>query len=135
MAYIFSSLALLVSVVSFFYLRFFVKRRTAIERIPEETQEAVQQILDEIDRITDRDSQLVEERVKQLKIILAETDRRIATLSREVESRPRRDTAYSELGKARQTHSPAPEEKEEPPSRAALEMTRFLQNQNELFSS
>jgi hypothetical protein len=129
MPYIFSSLALLISVVSFFYLLSYIKKRTAVERIPEDTQEAVQQIIDEIDRITDRDSQLIEERVSQLKSILEETDRRIGTLSREVESRNRRDTAYAELGKGKKPSPPA--EKEEPPSGAALEMALFLQKQNE----
>lgn len=99
MTYIFSSLALLISVLSFFYLRFYIKKRTLIERIPEETKEAVKQIINEIDRITDRDSQLIEERIGQLKLILEDADRRIGVLAREVDQRGRRDAAYAEIGR------------------------------------
>ncbi|MDR3325472.1 MAG: hypothetical protein LBS82_05780 [Spirochaetaceae bacterium] len=131
MAYFFSALALLISVASFFYLSFYVRRRTAIERIPEDAKEAVRQIIDEIDRITDRDSRLVEERVNQLKALLEETDRRIGVLSHEVESRDRRDAAYAEAGKHKNappppTPTPTTMEKEEEPSRAAVEMALFL---------
>ncbi|MDR0550921.1 MAG: hypothetical protein LBG72_02755 [Spirochaetaceae bacterium] len=74
MAYLFSAAALLVSVISFFYLRGYVKKRTAIDRIPAETREAVDIIIGDIDRITDRDSLLIEERVRVLKEIMAQAE-------------------------------------------------------------
>jgi hypothetical protein len=78
MAYIFSSAALLISVVSFFIIFFYVKNRTRADRIPAETRLEVTKIINEIDRITDRDSELIEERVKKLKSLLEDVDRRIA---------------------------------------------------------
>ncbi|MDR3356955.1 MAG: hypothetical protein LBO04_07205 [Spirochaetaceae bacterium] len=78
MAYIFSSAALLISVLSFFVILFYVKKRTATDRIPAETRQEVANIINEIDRITDRDSELIEDRVKKLKSLLEDIDRRIA---------------------------------------------------------
>jgi ABC-type transporter MlaC component len=78
MAYIFSSAALLISIVSFFILFFYVKKRTAADRISPETRREVSQIINEIDRITDRDSELIEDRVKKLKLLLENIDHRIA---------------------------------------------------------
>ncbi|MDR0409605.1 MAG: hypothetical protein LBH18_04325 [Spirochaetaceae bacterium] len=77
MAYVFSSVALLISVISFLVLFFYVKKRTDADRIPPETRREVSQIINEIDRITDRDSELIEERVKKLKSLLGDIDRRI----------------------------------------------------------
>ncbi|MDR0540520.1 MAG: hypothetical protein LBG74_08510 [Spirochaetaceae bacterium] len=84
MAYIFSSAALLAAVAGFFYLRAYVKKRTTIERVPAQTREAVDLILNDIDRVTDRDSLLVEERVRALREILAEVDKRIRILNKEL---------------------------------------------------
>jgi DNA-binding NarL/FixJ family response regulator len=117
-AYLFSSFALLFSIFSFFYLRSYLKKRTNVDRIPEDTREMVDQIINEIDRAADRDSELVEARVEKLKAILAEADRRIGTLNREVESRLRRDAAYRELGRPktprRTPNTPAPNAAEPP---------------------
>jgi hypothetical protein len=86
MAYIFSAAALVLTVISFFVIFFYVKRRTAADRIPEETRRAVALIINEIERITDRDSELIEERVKKLKSLLENIDRRIAAYERQAES-------------------------------------------------
>jgi hypothetical protein len=86
MVYIFSAAALLISVISFFFMFFYVKKRTAIDRIPQETRQAVAAIIGEIDRITDRDSELIEERIKNLKSLLEGIDRRIAVYERQVEN-------------------------------------------------
>jgi len=112
MAYLFSSLALLVSVLSFFYLRAFVKRRTDAGRIPADTREEVRRIINQIDDITYRDGELVGERVKSLKALLEEADRRIAVFRRETEGRKRRDALYSELGRTLPRPAPEPEREE-----------------------
>jgi len=87
-AYIFSSAALLFSVISFFVLLSYVKKRTAIERIPDETRKEVSQfvsqMINDIDRITDRDAQLVEERVGTLKSVLQDVDKRIALYENQI---------------------------------------------------
>jgi hypothetical protein len=105
-AYIFSSIALLVSVISFFYLRRYVTKRTTVERIPQDTREAVNQILNDIDRITDRDSLLVEERVRKLKALLEETDKRLAVLIKEQEARKTGSSFFNTGYAAYAAHAP-----------------------------
>jgi ATP/maltotriose-dependent transcriptional regulator MalT len=119
LSYIFASTALLVSILSFLYLRAYTKKRTTLERIPEDVRREVQEIINDIDRHTDRDSLLVEERIKQFKntmqdcekkinMIITDADRRIGVLSREVESRARREDVYAELGRRSGVRTPAP---------------------------
>ncbi|MDR2444815.1 MAG: hypothetical protein LBD44_02600 [Spirochaetaceae bacterium] len=86
MAYIFSSAALLVSIVSFFVIFFYARKRTAVDRIPPETRQEVTNIINEIDRITDRDSELIEDRVRKLKSLLEDIDRRIAVHENQLDS-------------------------------------------------
>ncbi|GHV19298.1 hypothetical protein FACS189494_00480 [Spirochaetia bacterium] len=77
-AYIFSALALLISVVSFFVLFSYIKRRTSIDRIPVDVRNDVEIIIQEINRITDRDSELIEERIQKTKELLAKLDKELA---------------------------------------------------------
>ena len=99
MVVFFSSLALILSAVSVF----FVIKRTNAQRLSdailEDTRIAVRQMINDIDRVCDRDTQLVEIRVEKLKAVLADADRRISVIVREVEAKDRRDAVYSELGK------------------------------------
>ncbi|MCL2801698.1 MAG: hypothetical protein FWD28_08080 [Treponema sp.] len=70
--------------IMFFYLKWFVKKRTSFSGL-EERQSELAKLIAEIDRITDRDSQLVEDRVNKLKTILNDVDRRIAVLEKDIE--------------------------------------------------
>jgi hypothetical protein len=110
LTYFFASAALLISILSFLYLRAYTKKRTTLERIPEDVRSEVQEIINEIDRITDRDLLLVEERIKYFKTtmqdcekkinaIIDDADRRIGVLSREVESRARKEDVYTQIGR------------------------------------
>jgi hypothetical protein len=110
LSYIFASGALLISILSFIYLRAYTKKRTTLERIPDDVRSEVQEIINEIDRITDRDLLLVEERIKYFKTtmqdfekkihaIIDDADRRIGVLSREVESRARKEDVYTQIGR------------------------------------
>ncbi|MDR2468596.1 MAG: hypothetical protein LBD22_06525 [Spirochaetaceae bacterium] len=99
LAYFFASLALIISALSFLYLRAFVIKKTSAARISQEVREEVQHIITEIDRVTDSNMFLIEQRIEQLKTILTDADRRIGALGREVEARDRRDAAYAELGR------------------------------------
>jgi uncharacterized protein (UPF0147 family) len=97
MAYIFSSAALLISIVSFFVIFFYVRRRTAVDRIPPETRQEVANIISEIDRITDRDSELIEDRVKKLKSLLENIDRCIAVHERQLDGYKAAEDARKKL--------------------------------------
>jgi len=62
----------------------------------------VHKLIAEIDAATDRDAQLVEERIKNLKNVLEETDKRIAVHLRDLErSRPGKEL-YTNLGRISQ---------------------------------
>jgi hypothetical protein len=81
MAIVFSIAALAFSVITFFTLRGYVIRRTGQDRILGEFRDAVNGLVSEIDRATDRDAALVEERVTALREILAHADSRILELA------------------------------------------------------
>jgi hypothetical protein len=84
-----SVLSFVISVFSFFFFRSYLRRRTGAERIMAEFREEFDGMITELNEVTVRDETLVEERVKTLRALLEDTDRRIATYVRE---RERRDT-------------------------------------------
>jgi len=99
--HIVSVICLALCFVMFFYLKWYVKKRTASSGLDERQLEVARLIAD-IDRITDRDSQLVEERIKQLKEILDETDKRISLYKSEHlkgSALNKEETLYTSLGK------------------------------------
>ncbi|MDR2150020.1 MAG: hypothetical protein LBO67_04230 [Spirochaetaceae bacterium] len=79
-----SLISLTVSVLFCLFAGAYLKRRTGQERILAEFRDEIEALIKEIDMITDRDSLLIEERVKQLKTLLEDVDKRIATYTREV---------------------------------------------------
>ena len=85
--------------VMFFYLKWYVKKRTSAATGLEERREEVLKLIHEIDRITDRDSQLVEERIKKLKEILDEAESRIALYVKEFDKRKTGEALYTSLGR------------------------------------
>jgi hypothetical protein len=111
-------LALAVNLATFLFLFFYVRSRTAQDALPQRTREAVREIINEIDRITDRDSRLVEERIARLKAVLEEVDRRIFVIEREVAQRARTEDVYRELGRQAKLSAvpPKQEKKNENPA-------------------
>jgi len=84
--------------VMFFYFRWYIKKRTVSSGFDDRITELAR-LGAEIDRLTDRDSQLIEERVVKLKAILDDTDKRIAVYVREMERSRAGETLYASLGK------------------------------------
>ena len=84
--------------VVFFYLKWYVKKRTAGTTIDERRTEFLKLIAD-IDSITDRDTRLVEERINKLNEILEETDKRINLLMKELDKSRGAETLYTSLGR------------------------------------
>ncbi|MDR2103957.1 MAG: hypothetical protein LBP42_07645 [Treponema sp.] len=80
---------------------FYLRRRTGQKRILEEFREEVNKLIAVIDDATDRDARLVEERVKSLKALLADVDKRVGAYTQEIDRRHVQEKAYAELGKAR----------------------------------
>jgi hypothetical protein len=98
---IFSLLSLILCFFSFFFFRFYIKRRTSQEQILRDIREGVDKILTEIDRITDEDILLIEEREHKLKGIIEEADRRMKVYAEHLSRRWSAAEAYAELGRNR----------------------------------
>jgi hypothetical protein len=98
---IFSAASLILWGFSFLFFLNYLKRRTGQERILAEFRNEIDQLLAEIDEVTDRDQALVEERIKTLRALLDDTDRRITVYAREVDRRRAQEDAYAEFGRLR----------------------------------
>ena len=96
-AFLLASAALIVSVISFVYLKFYLKRRTSHERILSELREEVNKILRSIDETTDRDISLIEEREKTLRSLLEDIEKRLKVYVRETEKRREAEEALAAL--------------------------------------
>jgi hypothetical protein len=97
---IFSGASLVLCAFFFVYFHLYIKRRTGREGILAGCREEVNRLIAEIDRATDRDAQLVEERIASLRKVLEEADRRIALLSRDMDRHRTGKELYTALGKA-----------------------------------
>ena len=115
-----SATALIISIVSFLYLKSYLKRRTGQKQILAELREEVNNILKSINDTTDRDISLIEEREKNLKTLLEEADKRLKVYAREMERHSNSERAraaldkkptatYESLGKNRFKAEPKPE--------------------------
>jgi hypothetical protein len=94
---IFSTASLLFCGFFFVYFHRYIRRRTSHENILAECADAVARLEAQIDAVTDRDAQLVEERIKSLKKLLEDVDRRISLLSR-IEDQRKPTALYNSLG-------------------------------------
>ncbi|WP_156789645.1 hypothetical protein [Gracilinema caldarium] len=77
-----------------------------------EFRDEVAHLISDIDAATDRDIALVEDRVKTLKSILEDTDKRILAYKKEINRRSMEEQAYAELGRrqGRTIQSDVPQE-------------------------
>jgi len=102
-------ISLALSIVLFFYFRIYIRvqRKKAAEELLAEYRLEVQGLIADINLATDRDSLLVEERIKTLKNLLEDTDKRIAVYVNELERSRSGETLYSKLGP--DFHHAAPE--------------------------
>ncbi|MDR2363143.1 MAG: hypothetical protein LBD65_01855 [Spirochaetaceae bacterium] len=95
---LFSSASLIICGFSFVFFRAYLRRRTGPERILAEFREEADKLIAEIDAITDRDAGLVAERIKTLRDLLEDVDRRIVVYTREINRGKNQEAAYTELG-------------------------------------
>ncbi|MDR3342474.1 MAG: hypothetical protein LBT14_06745 [Treponema sp.] len=100
---IFSGVSLMVCGFFFVYFRAYLRRRTSSEQLLAEFREEVYKLIAEIDAATDKDALLVEERIKTLRTLLADVDKRISILARELDRRRSQEEAFAELGRRRVT--------------------------------
>jgi hypothetical protein len=89
--------------IMFFYLKWLIDKRTKSSALLAaglgDRQVEVARLIAEIDRITDRDSQLVEDRILKLKAVIEEADKRIAVYLKELEKNRSSESLYTSLGR------------------------------------
>jgi hypothetical protein len=107
--------SLILSGFSFIFCFAYLKRRTGHERILKEFREEVDKLILDINEATDRDAALVEDRVKALRTLMEDMDKRITVYSRETERRRSQEDGCVELGRLR---SPGPQNGPSKPSAA-----------------
>jgi len=101
-----TTISLIISIISlslcvsgFFFLRWYISHRTDAGRLLEEYRDEVHRLISEIDAATDRDSLLVEERIKNLRKLLDDTDKRISVYTRELQRSRNSEAIYKNLGR------------------------------------
>ena len=99
MPLIFSVISLCLCVFGFFFFRRYIERKTAARELLADYRAEVYRLIAEIDAAADRDSLLVEERIKTLKSILEDTDRRISVYMRELQRSKAGEAMYASLGR------------------------------------
>jgi hypothetical protein len=104
--FIVSLLTLGLCALFFLYCKAYLRRRTGQERILAEFKEEVRKMIADIDAATDRDATLIEDRVKTLKTILNDADKRINLLNQELIRRRADVETYLELGHKAKTRLP-----------------------------
>jgi len=87
----------------FFYLKWYIKKRTTSSGLDEHRTEIVK-LIAEINMVTDRDLQLIEDRVVKLKSFLEEVDKRLTLMDKDLVSHPPPKTnteasLYTNLGR------------------------------------
>jgi len=97
--FVIAVLSLSVSAFGFLYLLRYVKRQTSAARLLADYREEVDSMVAEIDNITHRDEMLVEARIKELRKLLEDTDRRIAVYVKEVQRSRAGEAMYASLGR------------------------------------
>jgi hypothetical protein len=83
----------------FFYFKWYIKKRTSVSGQLEEYRSEVIKLNAEINSVTDRNLTLIEDKVKKLKEILEETDRRVSVYAGELEKSRRGEALYTSLGR------------------------------------
>jgi len=83
----------------FFYIKWYIKRKVSASELLAAHRSEVYRLTAEINAITDRDSILVEERIKKLKEILEDTDKRVKVYVQELERSRTGEALYTSLGK------------------------------------
>jgi hypothetical protein len=97
--FVLSAASLCIVVFSFFFFRWYIARKTAARELLADYRAEVYRLIAEIDAAADRDSLLVEERIKTLKKLIDDTDRRIGVYMRELQRSRNGEAMYASLGR------------------------------------
>jgi len=83
----------------FFYFRWYIKKRTSVSGQLEEYRREVIKLNADINSVTERNLDLIEDKVKKLKEILEEADKRVSVYAGELEKSRRGEALYTSLGR------------------------------------
>jgi len=83
----------------FFYLKHYIKKRTSVSEQLAEYRTEVNKLNAEINSVTERNLTLIEDRVKKIKELLEEADRRVSVYAGELEKSRRGEALYTSLGR------------------------------------
>jgi len=84
--------------IMFFYLKWYIKTRAASDGLEEHRTE-IAKLIAEINSVTDRNIQLVEDSISKLKKTLEDTEKRIEEYKNAAEIKPPANTLYTNLGR------------------------------------
>ena len=94
-----SIINLFLFVMCFLFCRWYIRKKTSASAMLEEYRTEVYRLIAEIDSTTDRDSRLVEERIKKLKELIEDTDRRTSVYIKELQRSRNAEAVYASLGR------------------------------------
>jgi len=114
---IISTISLAVCLIMFFYFKWYIKKRISASALEERSE--VEQLIVEINSVTDRNLQLIEDSILRLKKILEETEKRIEEYKNVIEIKTSHDTLYTNLGRGIRSALINPDGKPAPQPQAA----------------
>ena len=98
-SYIVSISCMVICIIMFFYFKWYIKKHISGAGLISEYRSEVHKLIVDINSATDRDSQLVEDRILKLKAILEDTDKRISVYVKELEKSRTGEALYTSLGR------------------------------------
>jgi ATP/maltotriose-dependent transcriptional regulator MalT len=97
--YIFSIISISFCLIFFFYFKWYIKKRTGVNELLAEYRTEVYRLNADINSTTDRNLQLIEDKIAKLKLILEDTEKRITDYKREMEKNRTGEALYTSLGR------------------------------------
>jgi len=97
--FIISIISLAFCLFFFFFFKWYIKRRTSNKDILADIETETYRLIAEINSVTDRNVQLVEDRIKSLKAVLEDADKRLAVYVQELERSRTGEALYTSLGR------------------------------------
>jgi len=107
--FIVSIICFALCLIMFFYLKWYIKTKAASDGLKEHRTE-VAKLIAEINSVTDRNIQLVEDSISRLKKILGDAEKRIEEYKNAIEIKPSSNNLYTNLGLGIRSALKAPEE-------------------------
>jgi len=95
---IISIICLSLCFLMFFYFKWYIKKCTSDSEL-EKYRSELKKLESDIDAVTDRNLQLIEDSIPKLKILLEETDQRISVYNNELGRSRASETLYTSLGR------------------------------------